>query len=125
MHNALLAGDPQDQLVIAYNLVIDNKRIADESEYPSAKVLVTLLQQSCSICQLLPNLSMLLSGPSCLCVTVTAGLHHVTEGCGDGLLLLFSAVLNHACLKYSLHLLSPAVYTPDSPHVETCHHGYE
>ncbi|KAI0242451.1 5'-AMP-activated protein kinase catalytic subunit alpha-2 [Lamellibrachia satsuma] len=28
---ALLAGDPQDQLVIAYNLVIDNKRIADEA----------------------------------------------------------------------------------------------
>ena len=30
---ALLSGDPQDQLVIAYNLVIDNKRIADESKY--------------------------------------------------------------------------------------------
>ena len=29
---ALLSGDPQDQLVIAYNLVIDNKRIADESK---------------------------------------------------------------------------------------------
>ena len=29
---ALLSGDPQDQLVIAYNLVIDNKRIADEAE---------------------------------------------------------------------------------------------
>ena len=28
---ALLSGDPQDQLVIAYNLVIDNKRIADEA----------------------------------------------------------------------------------------------
>ncbi len=32
VHQALLAGDPQDQLVIAYNLVIDNKRIADESK---------------------------------------------------------------------------------------------
>ena len=30
IQRALLAGDPQDQLVIAYNLVIDNKRIADE-----------------------------------------------------------------------------------------------
>jgi len=27
----LLSGDPQDQLVIAYNLVVDNKRIADET----------------------------------------------------------------------------------------------
>lgn len=32
VHRALLGGDPQDQLVIAYNLVVDNKRIADESE---------------------------------------------------------------------------------------------
>jgi len=32
---ALLAGDPQDQLVIAYNLVIDNKRIADEGKEES------------------------------------------------------------------------------------------
>ena len=32
MHRALLSGDPQDQLVIAYNLVIDNNRIADESK---------------------------------------------------------------------------------------------
>jgi len=32
VHRALLSGDPQDQLVIAYNLIIDNKRIADESE---------------------------------------------------------------------------------------------
>lgn len=31
VHYALLSGDPQDQLVIAYNLVIDNKRIADET----------------------------------------------------------------------------------------------
>ena len=31
VHCALLSGDPQDQLVIAYNLVIDNKRIADET----------------------------------------------------------------------------------------------
>lgn len=31
MHCALLSGDPQDQLVIAYNLVIDNRRIADET----------------------------------------------------------------------------------------------
>jgi len=31
VHRALLSGDPQDQLVIAYNLVIDNKRIADET----------------------------------------------------------------------------------------------
>lgn len=27
----MLSGDPQDQLVIAYNLVVDNKRIADET----------------------------------------------------------------------------------------------
>ena len=32
VHRALLSGDPQDQLVIAYNLVIDNNRIADESK---------------------------------------------------------------------------------------------
>ena len=32
VHHALLSGDPQDQLVIAYNLVIDNKKIADESK---------------------------------------------------------------------------------------------
>jgi 5'-AMP-activated protein kinase catalytic alpha subunit len=32
VHRALLSGDPQDQLVIAYNLVVDNKRIADESK---------------------------------------------------------------------------------------------
>lgn len=31
MHNALLSGDPHDQLGIAYHLVIDNKRIADEA----------------------------------------------------------------------------------------------
>ena len=31
VHSALLSGDPQDQLVIAYNLVVDNKRIADET----------------------------------------------------------------------------------------------
>eukprot|EP00918_Siedleckia_nematoides_P071616 GHVU01156429.1.p1 GENE.GHVU01156429.1~~GHVU01156429.1.p1 ORF type:complete len:373 (+),score=43.47 GHVU01156429.1:461-1579(+) len=31
IQRALLSGDPQDQLVIAYNLVIDNKRIADET----------------------------------------------------------------------------------------------
>ncbi|KAJ1525692.1 hypothetical protein ONE63_008903 [Megalurothrips usitatus] len=31
VHNALLSGDPHDQLGIAYHLVIDNKRIADEA----------------------------------------------------------------------------------------------
>ncbi|XP_034828041.1 5'-AMP-activated protein kinase catalytic subunit alpha-2 isoform X1 [Maniola hyperantus] len=31
VHNALLSGDPHDQLAIAYHLVIDNKRIADEA----------------------------------------------------------------------------------------------
>lgn len=31
VHNALLSGDPHDQLAIAYHLVIDNKRIADET----------------------------------------------------------------------------------------------
>lgn len=31
MHHALLSGDPHDQLGIAYHLVIDNKRIADEA----------------------------------------------------------------------------------------------
>lgn len=31
VHNALLLGDPHDQLAIAYHLVIDNKRIADEA----------------------------------------------------------------------------------------------
>ncbi|XP_046684211.1 5'-AMP-activated protein kinase catalytic subunit alpha-2 isoform X1 [Homalodisca vitripennis] len=31
VHSALLSGDPHDQLGIAYHLVIDNKRIADEA----------------------------------------------------------------------------------------------
>ncbi|XP_014262523.1 5'-AMP-activated protein kinase catalytic subunit alpha-2 [Cimex lectularius] len=31
VHNALLSGDPHDQLGIAYHLIIDNKRIADEA----------------------------------------------------------------------------------------------
>ena len=31
VHDALLNGDPHDQLAIAYHLVIDNKRIADEA----------------------------------------------------------------------------------------------
>jgi 5'-AMP-activated protein kinase catalytic alpha subunit len=32
VHQALLSGDPQDQLVIVYNLIMDNKRIADETD---------------------------------------------------------------------------------------------
>ena len=32
MHAALLSGDQQDQLVIAYNLIMDNKRLVDETE---------------------------------------------------------------------------------------------
>jgi len=31
VHNALLSGDPHDQLGIAYHLIVDNKRIADEA----------------------------------------------------------------------------------------------
>jgi 5'-AMP-activated protein kinase catalytic alpha subunit len=31
VHNALLSGDPHDQLAIAYHLIIDNRRIADEA----------------------------------------------------------------------------------------------
>lgn len=31
VHSALLSGDPHDQLAIAYHLIIDNKRIADEA----------------------------------------------------------------------------------------------
>ena len=31
VHSSLLNGDPHDQLAIAYHLVIDNKRIADEA----------------------------------------------------------------------------------------------
>ena len=31
MHSALLSGDPHDQLSIAYNLIVDNKRIEDET----------------------------------------------------------------------------------------------
>jgi len=30
---AILNGDPMDQLVIAYNLIIDNKRIVDNSMF--------------------------------------------------------------------------------------------
>ena len=32
IHTALLSGDPQNQLVIAYNLVVDNRRFIDEKE---------------------------------------------------------------------------------------------
>lgn len=31
VHSALISGDPHDQLAIAYHLIIDNKRIADEA----------------------------------------------------------------------------------------------
>ncbi|XP_021967995.1 5'-AMP-activated protein kinase catalytic subunit alpha-2 isoform X2 [Folsomia candida] len=31
VHNALMSGDPHDQLSIAYHLIIDNRRIADEA----------------------------------------------------------------------------------------------
>ena len=31
VHSALLSGDPHDQLGIAYHLIVDNKRIADEA----------------------------------------------------------------------------------------------
>ena len=31
VHNALISGDPHDQLSIAYHLIIDNRRIADEA----------------------------------------------------------------------------------------------
>ena len=31
VHSALLSGDPHDQLAIAYHLIVDNKRIADEA----------------------------------------------------------------------------------------------
>ncbi|CAH1773361.1 unnamed protein product [Owenia fusiformis] len=31
VHRALLSGDPHDQLSVAYNLIVDNKRIADEA----------------------------------------------------------------------------------------------
>jgi 5'-AMP-activated protein kinase catalytic alpha subunit len=30
---ALLGDDPHDKLSVAYNLIVDNKRIADESKY--------------------------------------------------------------------------------------------
>lgn len=31
VHSALLSGDPHDQLAIAYHLILDNKRIEDET----------------------------------------------------------------------------------------------
>ena len=31
VHGALLSGNPHDQLAIAYNLIVDNKRIEDET----------------------------------------------------------------------------------------------
>lgn len=31
VHTALLSGNQHDQLAIAYHLIIDNKRIADEA----------------------------------------------------------------------------------------------
>lgn len=38
VHMALLSGDPHDQLNIAYHLIIDNKRLANESEYLCMKL---------------------------------------------------------------------------------------
>ena len=32
VQRALLSGDPQDPIAIAYNLIIDNKRFVDEGE---------------------------------------------------------------------------------------------
>lgn len=36
--NALLSGDPHNQLLIAYNLIVDNKRIADSVSHSTAKM---------------------------------------------------------------------------------------
>lgn len=33
VQRALLEGDPMDQLCIAYHLILDNNRIADQSKY--------------------------------------------------------------------------------------------
>ena len=33
VQRALLSGDPQDQIAIAYNLIIDNKRFVDEGRF--------------------------------------------------------------------------------------------
>ncbi|CAK1541529.1 unnamed protein product [Leptosia nina] len=37
VHSALLSGDPHDQLAIAYHLIIDNKRMADEAARAEVK----------------------------------------------------------------------------------------
>lgn len=37
VHSALLSGDPHDQLAIAYHLIIDNKRFADEASKAEIK----------------------------------------------------------------------------------------
>ena len=40
VHSALLGGDPQDQLRIAYHLIVDNKRIADETSKLEIRVMI-------------------------------------------------------------------------------------
>lgn len=37
VHSSLLSGDPHDQLAIAYHLIIDNKRMADEAARAEVK----------------------------------------------------------------------------------------
>ena len=45
MHSALLSGDPHDQLAIAYHLIVDNKRIADEAAKAELRGLNSLIDQ--------------------------------------------------------------------------------
>ena len=47
VHSALLGGDPQDPLRIAYHLIVDNKRIADETN--KLEIRVSLSVESVSL----------------------------------------------------------------------------
>jgi 5'-AMP-activated protein kinase catalytic alpha subunit len=45
VHSALLSGDPHDQLAIAYHLIVDNKRIADEAAKAELRGLNSFIDQ--------------------------------------------------------------------------------
>ena len=52
VQNALMCGDPHDQLRIAYYLIIDNKRIMDEGWFLSlfsAILILIVCSSSCSL----------------------------------------------------------------------------
>lgn len=49
VHSALLSGDPHDQLAIAYHLIVDNKRIADEAAKAELRGIAVLFFKIASV----------------------------------------------------------------------------